>query len=465
MRPSRNLFLECERLEDRLVPSTFLGSASNFAVLAGTTVTNTGATTITGNLGVSPGTSITGLSLITLTGTVHQTDAVALQAESDTTTAYNNLAGLAATEVLTGTNLGGLTLQPGVYSFASSAQLTGTLTLDFDGNPDALFVFKMGSTLTTASNSSVAMIDTGTGMAGCEVYWQVGSSATLGTDTAFVGNIVALTSITLDTGASIHSGSALARNGAVTLDNNVISINTCGDATSSSSLGSISGLAFTDVNGNGVQGTGDKGLAGETIYLDTNQNGILDTGERSVVTDSAGDYTFLNVAPGTYYVREVAQTGVEQTTPTPGAVAVVSGAAVTGVNFGDFKLISISGKVESTDSHGGGSCGETGLKGWTVILSANDNGTIKVTSTTTNANGDFSFTNLGPGTYTILEAEETGYELTTAMPAAIVASSGTNVANVLFINRVISACSSGGYQNGCGDSTLPQKQTHQGFCN
>ncbi len=191
---------------------------SSFAVLGGSTVTNTSTpTTITGNLGVSPGSAVTGFPPGIVTGgTIHAADTVAAQAQSDLTTTYNNLAGTPCTTDLTGQDLGGKTLVPGVYCFSTSAQLTGTLTLDAQGNSAAVFLFKMGSTLTTASGSSVLLINGGSN---CGVFWQVGSSATLGTGTALLGNIVALTSITLNTGASV-SGRVLARNGAVTLDNN-----------------------------------------------------------------------------------------------------------------------------------------------------------------------------------------------------------------------------------------------------
>ncbi len=202
---------------------TVLGTAQSFAVLGGSTVTNTGSTTVHGNLGVHPGLSVTGFPPGLVTGgTIHSGDAVTLQAQTDTTAAYLALAGEVPTQDLTGQDLGGLTLTPGVYHFAAEAQLTGTLTLDALGDPTAVFVFQIGSTLTTASNASVLVL----GGNDCNVFWQVGSSATLGTTTSFKGNIVALTSITLTTGASV-SGRTLARNAAVTLDTNRVSTLAC----------------------------------------------------------------------------------------------------------------------------------------------------------------------------------------------------------------------------------------------
>ncbi len=207
-----------------------LGTAGDYAVLAGSTVTNTGLSVIDGgNIGVSPGTAITGFppGILNAPYTFQAGTAAAMQAQIDLTAAYNLAAGLPVTQNLTGQNLGGLTLTPGVYFFSSSAQLTGILTLNNLGNPDALFVFQIGSTLTTASAASVVTINGGS-MPGCNVFWQVGSSATLGTTTDFEGHILALTSITLNNGASILDGSALAINGAVTLDSNEIT--NCTDA-------------------------------------------------------------------------------------------------------------------------------------------------------------------------------------------------------------------------------------------
>lgn len=200
------------------------GSAQGFAVLGGSTVTNTGPTVITGDLGVWPGSAHTGFPPGIVNGSVYLNNGVAEQAQSDAGTAYNALASLAPTQDLTGMDLGGLTLTPGVYFFSSSAFLTSTLTLDAQGDPDAQFVFQMGSTLITSSNSSVVTIN---GVDDCNVYWQVGSSATLGTDTSFIGSIVALTSITLTTDATIINGRAFALNGAVTMDSNIIDVGPC----------------------------------------------------------------------------------------------------------------------------------------------------------------------------------------------------------------------------------------------
>ena len=195
----------------------------SFAVLAGSAVTDAGSSVITGNVGVSPGASITGFppGIVNAPYTIYNNDAVAAGAQSQLTTAYNVLAGRASTASLTGQDLGGQTLSGGVYSFANSAQLTGTLTLDGQGDPNTVFVFNIGSTLTTASASRIVLINNADPN---KVFFRVGSSATLGGNTQFVGKILALSSITLITGATIDCGAALARNAGVTLDSNVINV-------------------------------------------------------------------------------------------------------------------------------------------------------------------------------------------------------------------------------------------------
>jgi hypothetical protein len=204
-----------------------LGSAQSFAVLGGSAVTNTGSSIVTGDLGVSPGSAVTGFPPgLVVSGTIHSADATASSAQNSVVTAFNSLGSQACTQDLTGQDLGGKTLTPGVYCFSSSAQLTGTLTLNAQGNASAVFIFKTGSTLTTASGSSVAVTNGG---AACNVFWQIGSSATIGTTTSFAGNILALTSITATTGASLN-GRTLARNGAVTLDSNTVTATTCSAA-------------------------------------------------------------------------------------------------------------------------------------------------------------------------------------------------------------------------------------------
>jgi len=207
------------------VPS--LGSAAAFTVLGGSTVTSTGATTITGDLGVSPGTALTGIPAGVPTGGVkHAGDPVAAQAQADLTIAYGALMGKPCDVELTGRDLGGMTLEPGVYCYSSSAaQLSGDLTLDAQGKAGAVFVFKIGSTLTTTTNSTVKLIN---GAQACDVFWQVGSSATIGKGNKLAGNILSFASVTLMTGASL-AGRALARTGAVTLDTNDIAVGACTD--------------------------------------------------------------------------------------------------------------------------------------------------------------------------------------------------------------------------------------------
>jgi Ice-binding-like len=230
-----------------------LATVEPFVVLGGTTVTNTGPSVLNGDLGVSPGTAITGFPPGTVNGATHANDAVAAQAQSDLTTAYNVAAGepVAPANDLSGTNLGNRVLGPGAYRYTAAALMTGPLTLDAEGDPNAQFVFEIGSELTTESASSVLLIN---GASPCNVFWQVGSSANIGTTTTFVGNLMALTSISLKNAATVN-GRMLARNGQVSLINNVLTKPLC--ATGPSLGGGSPGGSETGTPGTGSSsGTG-----------------------------------------------------------------------------------------------------------------------------------------------------------------------------------------------------------------
>jgi len=197
-----------------------LGAAASYAVLAGTTVTSTGGTTVNGDLGVAPGTAVTGFPPGTVVnGAIHMNDASAIAAEAALATAYADAAGRTVGAITKAGDLGGQTLTPGLYKSTSSLAITtGNLTLDAQGNANAVFIFQMASTLTTGSGIQVILSG---GANPANIFWQVGSSATLGTTSVFEGNILALTSISLTTGATLN-GRALAENGAVTLDSNPV---------------------------------------------------------------------------------------------------------------------------------------------------------------------------------------------------------------------------------------------------
>ena len=203
-----------------------LGTAAPFAILAGTpAITNTGASTVTGDVGIAPAIAVSGFPPGTISGSTHKGDAVAIQAKSDLTTAYNDAAGRSTTA--THATLGGLTLVGGVYTAGGATLgLTGTLTLDGKNNPNSVWIFKATSDLVTASSSRVRVINGGSA---CNVFWQVTSSATLGSGSTFVGTILALTSITMANGVTVD-GRALARNGEVTLINDTITAPDCSAA-------------------------------------------------------------------------------------------------------------------------------------------------------------------------------------------------------------------------------------------
>jgi type VI secretion system secreted protein VgrG len=197
-----------------------LASAEGFAVIGGSAVTSTGETVVTGDMGCFPSGTITGFGPGVVTGTTYLSGAIVQQAHADATAAYTAIISETSGQNLTGDNLGGLTLLPGVMSFSSSAQLTGTLILNAQGNPNAQFIFQIGSTLTTASDANIELIN---GAQADNIYWQVGSSATIGTGSVLFGNVLADTSITMNTGSSL-TGRAMALNGAVTLDDSSVSI-------------------------------------------------------------------------------------------------------------------------------------------------------------------------------------------------------------------------------------------------
>ena len=266
---------------------------SSYAVLAGSTITNTGTTTINGNIGLSPGTAFTGqgpgADQIVLTGgTIHIADAVAVQAKSDLTTAFNVLMGRPATALVG--DLGGRTLTAGVYSFASSAQLTGTLTLD--GGPDSIFIIQVGSSLTTATSSAILL--TG-GAQASNVFFVVGESATLGTTTAFVGQILAGTSITLNTSATILCGAALTQTGAVTLDTNTI--NVCTFTTEPEDLTEILGDDITGTGGSILTAIDDYVTDGGTLPLSFQLLALLSPTELAEALEQMSGEAGGGVAP------------------------------------------------------------------------------------------------------------------------------------------------------------------------
>lgn len=233
-----------------------LGSASTFGVLAATSVTTIPTTTVNGDLGVSPGNTVTGSPIVN--GTTHLGDPTAAQAQLDLTTAYNDAAGRTLGSVGVSGNLGGLTLTNGLYSSTSSLEISsGDLTLDGLGDTNAVWIFKMSSTLTTTSGRQVIL--TG-GAQAANIFWQVGSSATIGTTSVFKGTILAYTSITMDSGATLD-GRALAMNGAVALDANTITTPTTVTASVMLVSAAVVTGPYTDAAGQSVN------LATKTITV------------------------------------------------------------------------------------------------------------------------------------------------------------------------------------------------------
>ncbi len=275
--------------------SVGLGKAASFSVLGGSTITNTGQTTMFGDLGLAPGSSVTGAPVVL--GAEHVDDAVANEAKSALTTAATTAAN-EASNGSAGEDLAGHAFLPGVYTASSSLLLSsGSVTLNAEGDPNAVFIFQIGSTLTTGSNTSVSLIN---GAQACNVFWQVGSSATLGTGTHFVGTIMAADSITANTGATIH-GRLLAQTAAVTLENNTITTSTCASSSSGSGGGTeittpqeTAAIEKATTGGETTTGAGTTTGSGGTT---TSSGATVTTTGAGVLVSSPGISTTTSRAP------------------------------------------------------------------------------------------------------------------------------------------------------------------------
>ena len=286
-------------------PPVPLGSAAEFAVLAGTTVTNSGLTTVNGDIGVSPGTAVTGFPPGQLNGVMHANDGPAVQAQSDLAIAYNDAVGRTTTDTVS-EQLGGTTKTTGVYdSVSGTFDITGTVTLDAQGDPNAVFIFKTVSTLITGAASAVNLIN---GAQSCNVFWQVGSSATLGANSTLRGNLLAFTSITVGAGLAVD-GRTLAINGAVTLDTDTITRSTCREpgplsisAPSIADLGSASPGGVASGNLGPVTVTDERGLSDATW--------IATVVATDFVTDGSPTQTISNIAVSYWSGTATSTTGI-----------------------------------------------------------------------------------------------------------------------------------------------------------
>ena len=289
--------------------STFvsLGTADNFAVLAGSGITNTGPTAVVGDIGTFPTITYTGKTSVTQTGTDHAGDAITQAAKTDLVTAYN---GVVAQSLTSSTGaIAASTLVPGVYNSGTSLGLSGNIILDAGGNANAVFVFQAGSTVVTASGTNITLINGGQP---CNVFYSAGSSATLGTGTHLVGNIIAMQSIT-DNGGSVVNGRLLARNGAVTLNNTSVSKATCAAVVATPTptasptptvtpcVVTISNLAYTQ--------TGIGATTGKLSWSQTGQSTVKFTGLPTlypapyIYGNQTASWTgdLVNLVPGTTY--------------------------------------------------------------------------------------------------------------------------------------------------------------------
>ena len=337
-------------------PPVKLGEADSFAVLGASTVTSTGVSTLTGNLGVSPGTAMTGFPPGTVNGTMHSADAAANQAQVDLGAAYADAAGRAPAAPISGT-LGGQTFTRGVYKSATLG-VAGSLTLDAQNDPTAVFVFQAGSTLITSASSQVNLIN---GAQACNVFWQVGSSATLGASSAFAGNILALTSISMGPGVAME-GRALAHNGAVTLIADTVTAPHCAPATSPTPTNGV--LAP-------VTGTGSQSISGSTVFYNPAQSGSFNVDSSAVspyagiaqmefptMPGFGGGGAVTSPLSGSTF-RATYAWSANSASPTPGAqpISATDNAGLTSTNSAAFT------PIKDGTGPSGGSVGATGLVG------------------------------------------------------------------------------------------------------
>ena len=333
-------------------PTIRPGSTTSFAVLASTTITNTGTTTISGtaggDIGLSPGTSFTGSASVTTNGTSHITDSSASTAQTDFTTAYNDL-GVPAATVLAAPDLAGQTISAGTYKTAGGTFAnSGTLTLDAGNDPNAIFIFQAASTLTTSTSSTMTLIN---GAQACHVYWQVGSSATIGVTSTLIGHVYAAVSITAKTGATIK-GQLLAHTGAVTLDTNTIVNDNCSVApppASASCTSSISNLQFTTGGAGATTGKLTWTTSGPGLFQYTGDPSLYPAPFNYGTRTATWDGSLVKIVPTTSYpvtvqffgscgsisqASVVVSNAAAVATPTPTPVATPTTPPVGTVNGG-----------------------------------------------------------------------------------------------------------------------------------
>jgi Ice-binding-like len=307
--------------------SVGLGTSAAFSVLGSSTVTNTGPSTLSNDLGVSPGTAITGFPPGKAGGATYQGDAQAAQARSDLTIGYNDAASRAPTDIVAG-DLVGKNLTSGVYKSNSSLALSGTLTLNGQGNPDAVFIFQVASTLVTASSSKVSMINDAQA---CNVFWQVGSSATLGTDSAFDGTIMALASVTVTTD-TVVTGRALARNGAVTLDDDTFLSPACKTSTPPTTTTTTATTTATTTTPPTTQGGSVGGVGGSGGVGSTGPTGPVGVAVGGAVPSGIGGFAVVRSPTGKFTLAQTGFGPVLQSLLAIGIMLILLGGSVLAVS-------------------------------------------------------------------------------------------------------------------------------------